>query len=68
MMAKFFIWVMSRISMKRIHFLFMDKVNHKAVHLYRDCFFNEYLAQSKYGHRILRKQLRNRDDYYRLKK
>ena len=59
---------MSRISMKRINPLFIDKVNNKAVYLYRDCFFNEYLAQRKYGHRILRSPLRNRDDYYKLKK
>ncbi len=42
--------------MKRIHFSFMDKVNHRPVYLYKDCYNDEYLSQNKYGYRVLIKE------------
>jgi hypothetical protein len=44
----------SRFTMVRQETLFHDKVNGKAVSLYKDCFGKKYMAQSKFSTRIER--------------
>jgi hypothetical protein len=44
----------SRLTMVRQETLFYDKVNGKAVSLYKDCFGKKYMAQSKFGSRLER--------------
>jgi hypothetical protein len=42
----------SRLTMVRQQTLFWDKVNGQAVNLYKDCFGEKWMAQSRLGMRI----------------
>lgn len=47
--------IKSRLTMRRQYTLFHDRVNGKAVNLYKDCFGNKWMAQSKLGTRTKQK-------------
>lgn len=51
MISRFIIWLASRLSMKYVRNLFVDKVNGSVVKLYVDCLGEKYMAQDKYGFR-----------------
>jgi len=50
-----FNWLVSRLSMKYVCDLFVDKVSGRVVKLYKDCYGDEYMANAKYGWRCPRK-------------
>ncbi|MEQ9091807.1 MAG: hypothetical protein RIE52_11995 [Balneola sp.] len=49
----------SRITMIRQQTLFWDKINGKAVNEYIDCYGNIWMAQSKFGSRVLKSKAEN---------
>ena len=50
-----FNWFISRLSMKYVCDLFVDKVSGRVVKLYVDCYGYEYMANAKYSWRCPRK-------------
>ena len=51
---KLIYWIKSRLSMKCVDTLFLDKVNGLYVRLYVDCYGKHWMAQTKYGFRTER--------------
>lgn len=52
---KFRSWLNSWLTMKRVEHLFTDCVSGKGVWLYRDCYGQEWMADSRFGFRVRRR-------------
>ena len=45
-------WIISRVTMVKLGKSFWDKVAQKPVYYWRDCYFDVYMASSRWGLRV----------------